>query len=46
VYRGVHASKAWNEYLTHKDKMVKLLPDDDDIPALLTEQVSRGWESR
>ena len=29
-----HATRAWNEYLAHKEKMLKLLgPDDDDIPA-------------
>lgn len=34
VYRGPHATRAWNEYLAHKEKMLKLLgPDDDDIPA-------------
>jgi hypothetical protein len=25
VYRGPHASKAWNEYRAHKDRMIKLL---------------------
>jgi hypothetical protein len=25
VYRGPYKSRAWNEYLVHKDKMVKLL---------------------
>jgi hypothetical protein len=31
VYRGPSPSKAWNEYLAHKDKMLKLL--GRDIPA-------------
>jgi hypothetical protein len=25
VYRGPHASKAWNEYRAHKDRMIKLV---------------------
>ena len=33
VYRGPHATRAWNAYLAHKEKTFKLLGPDDDIPA-------------